>query len=465
MSTSSNGGTNLIAADNRKPSFRIASVTTGRFSSRRLRFISCCLAFSLSSISSFSSSILSLDLSIALFSRIFLSSRSNLIVLAVSSASSFRSRRAAFLSSSIASRFSFLCLSSSSILCLLSKASAFSWRSIASCFSCFLKASAFSSRSKASCFSCFLKASAFSSRSIAVSSFSLASFLSKDSASFFSFLSKASNSNLNLFSLSSDSILSFITSNSISCCGLKAVRGETGCATTGATCTTGNKILMNAFCISTLLIPLVSISLPASSSLSSSADNSRTSSRVSPCSNIGVAIMREHDKHAKLDQQNSQNCRNRTVEKNRDPEYLVLQKLKHLIALWKNFQKIYQPNNLNAKCNLLLKISHSQTLKLLNEYVRNLLFKIIRTTPQALNKCVRNRLLTIIRTTNFEQLFFKLLRNERISRCAIYFERLSAEDYSNCITPLRGKKKIRGSSESNMNLCLHEPTGSGTVLH
>src|SRR6218665_1722958 len=64
---------------------------------------------------------------------------------------------------------------------------------------------------------------------------------------------------------------------------------------------------MNAFCISTLLIPLASISLPASSSLSSSADNSRTSSSVSPCSNIGVAIMREHDKHAKLDQQNSTN--------------------------------------------------------------------------------------------------------------------------------------------------------------
>src|SRR6218665_3796270 len=75
------------------------------------------------------------------------------------------------------------------------------------------------------------------------------------------------------------------------------------------------------------------------------------------------------------------NCR-----KNRDPEYLVLQKLKHLIA-WKNFQKIYQPNNLNAKRNLLLKISHSQTLKLLNDYVRNRLLKIILTTPQALNKC------------------------------------------------------------------------------
>src|SRR6218665_773091 len=158
---------------------------------------------------------------------------------------------------------------------------------------------------------------------------------------------------------------------------------------------------MNAFCFSTLLIPLGSISLPASSSLSSSADNSRTYSSVSPCSNNGVAIMREHVKHAKLDQQNSinktrstnsQNCRNRTVEKNRDPEYLVLQKLKHLIALWKNFQKIYQPNNLNAKRNLLLKISHSQTLKLLNEYARN-------------------RLLKIIRTTNFEQVFFKLLRN------------------------------------------------------
>src|SRR6218665_2220077 len=88
-----------------------------------------------------------------------------------------------------------------------------------------------------------------------------------------------------------------------------------------------------------------------------------------------------------------------------------------------------------------LKISHSQTLKLLNEHVRNLLLKIIRTTPQDLNKCVRNRLLTIIRTTNFEQLFFKSLRNKRISRCAIYFERLSAEDYSNCITPLRGKRR------------------------
>src|SRR6218665_3829691 len=101
---------------------------------------------------------------------------------------------------------------------------------------------------------------------------------------------------------------------------------------------------MNAFCISTLLIPLASISLPVSSCLSSSADNSRTSFSVSPCSNIGVAMMREHDKHAKLDQQNSinktrstnsQNCQTRTVENNRDPEYLVLQKLKQLIALWK----------------------------------------------------------------------------------------------------------------------------------
>src|SRR6218665_1740978 len=73
-----------------------------------------------------------------------------------------------------------------------------------------------------------------------------------------------------------------------------------------------------------------------------------------------------------------------------------------------------------------LKISHSQTLKLLNEHVRNLLLKIIRTPPQALNKCIRNLLLKIIRTTNFEQPFFKLLRNERISRCAIYFARLSA---------------------------------------
>src|SRR6218665_1659980 len=77
--------------------------------------------------------------------------------------------------------------------------------------------------------------------------------------------------------------------------------------TTGATGTTGNKILMNVFRISTLLNPLASISLPASSSLSSSADNSRTSSSVSPCSNNGVAVMREHDKHAKLDQQNSIN--------------------------------------------------------------------------------------------------------------------------------------------------------------
>src|SRR6218665_2262213 len=105
---------------------------------------------------------------------------------------------------------------------------------------------------------------------------------------------------------------------------------------------------MNAFCISTLLIPLVSLSLPASSSLSSSADNSRTSSSVSPCSNTGVAIMREHNKHAKLDPQirptkldqqlaklSKSNCR----KQNRDPEYLVLQKLKHLIALWKNFRK------------------------------------------------------------------------------------------------------------------------------
>src|SRR6218665_1649177 len=78
------------------------------------------------------------------------------------------------------------------------------------------------------------------------------------------------------------------------------------------------------------------------------------------------------------------------------------------------FSENLPSNQLNAKRNLLFKISHSQTLKLLNEHVRNLLLKIIRTPPQALNKCVRNLLLKIIRTTNFEQLFFKLLRNERI---------------------------------------------------
>src|SRR6218665_3757224 len=82
--------------------------------------------------------------------------------------------------------------------------------------------------------------------------------------SFLSFLRFLTQTLIYSLSLSSDSILSFITSNSISCCGLNAVRGETGCATTGATGTTGNKILTNAFCISTLLIPLGSISLPAS---------------------------------------------------------------------------------------------------------------------------------------------------------------------------------------------------------
>src|SRR6218665_2472791 len=61
------------------------------------------------------------------------------------------------------------------------------------------------------------------------------------------------------------------------------------------------------------------------------------------------------------------------------------------------FSENLPSNKLNAKRNLLLKISHSQTLKLLNEHVRNLLLKIIR-------------------TTNLEQLFFKLRRNERISR-------------------------------------------------
>src|SRR6218665_2880883 len=79
------------------------------------------------------------------------------------------------------------------------------------------------------------------------------------------------------------------------------------------------------------------------------------------------------------------------------------------------FQKIFK---LNVKHNLFFKISYSQTLKLLNEHVRNLFFKIIRTPPQASNKCIRNLFFKIIRTTNFEQLFFKLLRNERISRCA-----------------------------------------------
>src|SRR6218665_2239894 len=142
-----------------------------------------------------------------------------------------------------------------------------------------------------------------------------------------------------------------------------------------------------------------------------------------------------------LDQQNSQNCRNRTVE-NKKPRSRILSSAE-TEASNRDVEKFSEnlPSKLNAKRNLLLKISHSQTLKLLNEHVRNLVLKIIRTPPQALNKCVRNLFFKIIRTTNFEQLFFKLLRNERISRCAIYFSKLSAKDYSNCITPLRGKRR------------------------
>src|SRR6218665_673987 len=61
----------------------------------------------------------------------------------------------------------------------------------------------------------------------------------------------------------------------------------------------------------------------------------------------------------KFDQQNSQNCRNRTVEtKPRSGIFssAVTQASNRVVE---KFQRIYQPNNLNAKCNLLLKISHS----------------------------------------------------------------------------------------------------------
>src|SRR6218665_492211 len=92
-----------------------------------------------------------------------------------------------------------------------------------------------------------------------------------------------------------------------------------------------------------------------------------------------------------LDQQNSQNCRNRTVE-NKKPRSGILSSAETEASNRdvEKFSENLPSRQLNAKRNLLLKISHSQTLKLLNEHVRNLLLKIIRTPPQALNKCVRN---------------------------------------------------------------------------
>src|SRR6218665_2098329 len=79
-----------------------------------------------------------------------------------------------------------------------------------------------------------------------------------------------------------------------------------------------------------------------------------------------------------------------------------------------------------------------QTSNLLNECVRNFFFKIILTKPQ----------------TMFRKLFFKLIRNCLISRCAIYFSRLGYPPRVILTDLLRivEKKFFRGSSASNVIL-------------
>src|SRR6218665_583827 len=111
---------------------------------------------------------------------------------------------------------------------------------------------------------------------------------------------------------------------------------------------------MNAFCISTLLIPFESISLHASCSLSSSADSSRTSSSVSSCSKIGGAITHEHVKLAKLNQQNSINkTRNLSKSKLSKPEIRSTAETQVRNRVMKTTAKFTNRTLLNAKRNLL----------------------------------------------------------------------------------------------------------------
>src|SRR6218665_3158817 len=95
--------------------------------------------------------------------------------------------------------------------------------------------------------------------------------------------------------------------------------------------------------------------------------------------------------------------------------------------------KLISRTTLSSECIAQFPFRNSphQTSNLLNEYVCNFFFKIIRTKPQ----------------TMFRKLFFKLIRNCQISCCANYFSSLSTKDDSYSLVE---KKFFRGSSASNV---------------
>src|SRR6218665_2445540 len=109
-----------------------------------------------------------------------------------------------------------------------------------------------------------------------------------------------------------------------------------------------------------------------------------------------VKLFRRNSKTVKL-----KSPKPKLVRHNREPNIFVLQKL----------------DNKSCRRKFLRKLFNRTTL--LSECVGQFLFKIIRTKPQTMPR----------------KLFFKLIRNCRISRCAISFSKLSAEDDSYSFTP------------------------------
>src|SRR6218665_3854089 len=91
--------------------------------------------------------------------------------------------------------------------------------------------------------------------------------------------------------------------------------------------------------------------LPSSSSLSSSADSSKTSSSESAPMKTGDAITREHEKLTKLDQQLAKLLN--SSRPNRKPDYLVLRNSSIKLLFWKISAKFTNRTTVNAKHNLL----------------------------------------------------------------------------------------------------------------
>src|SRR6218665_2627180 len=101
-------------------------------------------------------------------------------------------------------------------------------------------------------------------------------------------------------------------------------------------------------------MPFGSMYLHSSSSLSSSADSSKTSTSESAPTKTGGAITREHEKLSNLDQQNSINKLAKLLNSsrpNRKPDYLVLRNSSNKLLLWKISAKFTDRTTATAKRN------------------------------------------------------------------------------------------------------------------